>query len=300
MKNTHLQHPEDSILTGDLSVLDWFSEPDSFISTKMDGAPAIVWGTDPATNTFFVGTKSVFNKVKIKINHSHEEIDKNHQGKVARILHACFDCLPRTDSIFQGDFIGYGGSLTYRPNTITYIFPEIIAEDIIIAPHTIYVADDDLRNAVSSPMILCPKSTYKCFFVKPEVSLNPYREDLKDVCNFAKQMATLCHGSFLNDKTAAKVKKHINDCIRTENDIDENEIAEKFDIDINVMRLWKLVATIKDDLFWFTNETDDITCMIGDTYSLHEGYVISNQYGIFKVVDRKEFSRANFLMAKTW
>lgn len=300
MKNTHLQHPEDSILTGDLSVLDWFSEPDSFISTKMDGAPAIVWGTDPATNTFFVGTKSVFNKVKIKINHSHEEIDKNHQGKVARILHACFDCLPRTDSIFQGDFIGYGGSLTYRPNTITYIFPEIIAEDIIIAPHTIYVADDDLRNAVSSPMILCPKSTYKCFFVKPEVSLNPYREDLKDVCNFAKQMATLCHGSFLNDKTAAKVKKHINDCIRSENDIDENEIAEKFDIDINVMRLWKLVATIKDDLFWFTNETDDIACMIGDTYSLHEGYVISNQYGIFKVVDRKEFSLANFLMAKTW
>jgi hypothetical protein len=300
MKNTHLQHPEDSILTGDLSVLDWFSEPDSFISTKMDGAPAIVWGKDPATGTFFVGTKSVFNKVKIKINHSHEEIDKNHQGKVARILHACFDCLPRTDSIFQGDFIGYGGSLTYRPNTITYIFPEIIAEDIIIAPHTIYVADDDLRNAVSSPMILCPKSTYKCFFVKPEVSLNPYREDLKDVCNFAKQMATLCRGSFLNDKTAAKVKKHINDCIRTENDIDENEIAEKFDIDINVMRLWKLVATIKDDLFWFTNETDDITCMIGDTYSLHEGYVISNQYGIFKVVDRKEFSRANFIMEKTW
>ena len=26
MKNLHLQHPEDSILTGDLSVLDWFKE----------------------------------------------------------------------------------------------------------------------------------------------------------------------------------------------------------------------------------------------------------------------------------
>ena len=120
------------------------------------------------------------------------------------------------------------------------------------------------------------------------------------MCAFAKQMATLCQFSWLNDKTAAKVKKHINDCIRDENDIDENEIAEKFDVDINVMRLWKLVATIKDDLFWFINETDDITCMIGDTYSLHEGYVITNKYGMFKVVDRKEFSRANFLMAKTW
>tara|TARA_B100000003_G_scaffold66523_1_gene59382 strand:+ start:1957 stop:2859 length:903 start_codon:yes stop_codon:yes gene_type:complete len=300
MKNTHIEHPEDSILTGDLSVLDWFAEPDSYISTKIDGAPAIVWGTDPATNTFFVGTKAVFNKVKIRIAHNHEEIDAFYQGKVARILHACFDCLPRTTSIFQGDFIGFGGSDSYRPNTVTYIFPEIIAEDIIIAPHTIYVADDDLRNAVSSPMILSPKSTDECLFVKPEVSLHPYREDLGDICKYAKQMATLCQFSWLNDKTAAKVKKHINDCIRHENAIDEDEIAEKFDIDINVMRLWKLVATIKDDLFCFIDERDDIECMIGNMHTLHEGYVITNKYGMFKVVDRQEFSRANFIMEKTW
>ena len=39
MKNTHLEHPEDSILTGDLSVLDWFLS-DGEISAKIDGAPA--------------------------------------------------------------------------------------------------------------------------------------------------------------------------------------------------------------------------------------------------------------------
>ena len=72
MKNTHIEHPEDSILTGDLSVLDWFLA-ESHLSVKIDGAPAIVWGTDPATGTFFVGTKSVFNKKKIKINHSHQD-----------------------------------------------------------------------------------------------------------------------------------------------------------------------------------------------------------------------------------
>ena len=75
MKNTHLQHPEDSILSGDLSVLDWFMS-ESNLSVKFDGAPAIVWGTDPSTDTFFVGTKSVFNKRKIMIAHSHEEIDQ--------------------------------------------------------------------------------------------------------------------------------------------------------------------------------------------------------------------------------
>ena len=299
MQNKHIAHPEDSILTGDLSVLDWFTDVDSIISVKMDGAPAIVWGTDPATGTFFVGTKSVFNKIKIKINHSHEEIDANHTGKVARILHACFDCLPRTDCIFQGDFIGYGGSLTYRPNTITYIFPEIISEDIIIAPHTVYVADDDLRNAIASPMVLCPKSTDTCLFVQPDVELTADREDLEDVCNFAKQMSMLCE--FVTPAQATKIKKHINDCIRNQNDICEYEIAEKFDCDANVIRLWKLVASIKDDLMYgFIQETDDIVTMIGDEDSNHEGYVITNKYGMFKVVNRQEFSRMNFIMEKTW
>ena len=266
MKNTHLEHPEDSILTGDLSVLDWFHEPDSFISTKMDGSPAIIWGTNPANGKFCVGTKSIFNKIKIKINHSHEEIDKNHEGKVARILHAAFDCLPRTKSIIQGDFIGYGGSDTYRPNTITYIFPEIISEDIIICPHTIYGGGDDLRNVSASPLKTKLLSTDRCLFVQPEVSLHPYREDLEDVCKFAKQMSTLCE--FADAKKATKIKKAINDCIRNENVVDENEIAEKTDCDINLIRLWRFVASIKEDLFCFIQEEDDICCMIGNAEPL--------------------------------
>ena len=76
MKNTHLQHPEDSILTGDLTALDWLLA-DGDLSVKIDGAPAIVWGTNPATGNFFVGTKSVFNKKLIKINETHDDIDRN-------------------------------------------------------------------------------------------------------------------------------------------------------------------------------------------------------------------------------
>ena len=120
MKNTHIEHPEDSILTGNLSALDWFTSRGD-LSIKIDGAPAIVWGTNPANGKFFVGTKSVFNKVKIKINHSHEEIDKNYTGDLATILHECFDYLPEVDTILQGDFIGFGGDNTYQPNTLTYV-----------------------------------------------------------------------------------------------------------------------------------------------------------------------------------
>jgi hypothetical protein len=298
MKNTHLEHPEDSILTGDLSCLDWFVESDSIISTKIDGAPAIVWGTNPANGKWFVGTKSVFNKVKIKINHSHEEIDANHQGKVARILHACFDCLPRTKSIIQGDFIGYGGSDSFRPNTITYIFPEIVTQEIIIAPHTLYDALYDLRDAYAFPLNSKLISTKKCLFVQPSVELYPYREDLYEVCNFAKQMSTLCE--FVNKTKAAKIKKAINDCIREGKSVNEDEIAEKCDCDINLIRLWRLVKSIKDDMFCFIDETDEIGCLLGNEPTLHEGYVITNKFGTFKIVDREEFSRANFIMEKTW
>ena len=297
MQNKHIEHPEDSILTGNLSVLDWFSA-DSAISVKIDGSPAIVWGTNPANGKFFVGTKSVFNKVKIKINHSHEEVDANHKGKVADILHACFDYLPHIAGIVQGDFIGFGGSDTYRPNTLTYRFPQVVTQKIIIAPHTCYTAKKDLRDAVAEPDYYLWVDTANVLFVKPEVSLSPHREDLEDVCKFAKQMSTLCE--FVSDKKASQIKKEINTCIREQRVVDENEIAEKCDCDKNLIRLWRLVKSIKDDLFLFIHEEDDIECYLNGEQSFHEGYVIVNEFGMFKVVDRETFSHANFTIAKTW
>ena len=77
MKNLHSEHPEDTILTGDLSVLDAFQAKNHY-SVKIDGSPAIVWGTNPENGKFFVGTKSVFNKRIPKINYSNEDIERNH------------------------------------------------------------------------------------------------------------------------------------------------------------------------------------------------------------------------------
>ena len=66
MPNKHLDHPEDLILTGETWVVDaMFGQTAS--SLKIDGCPAVVWGTHPETGKFFVGTKSVFNKKLIKI-----------------------------------------------------------------------------------------------------------------------------------------------------------------------------------------------------------------------------------------
>ena len=272
MKNTHIEHPEDSILTGDLSALDWFTSRGD-LSIKIDGAPAIVWGTNPANGKFFVGTKSVFNKVKIKINHSHEEIDTNHQGNVATILHKCLDNLPFLPGIYQGDFIGFGGKDHYTPNTITYYFDEVIDAKIIIAPHTYYEAKDDLRNAISHPIsdkelitLWQDAATKDVCFLRPYVTLSDDRETIINSCNFARQIATLC--DFVDDKKASRIKKQLNKCIRNEIDVDDlllDAIADDNNCDINVLRLWKLVESIKLELFEFIDRYDYVDCYIGES-----------------------------------
>jgi hypothetical protein len=289
MKNTHLEHAEDTILTGDLSVLDWFVTPGT-LSVKIDGAPAIVFGTNPATGKYFVGTKSVFNKVKIKINHSHEEIDANHQGEVARILHACFDYLPRTSTVYQCDFIGFGGSDEYTPNTITYQFPEVVSQQIIVAPHTCYFAESDLRDAVAMPDRAIWNDTETVKFVQPKAYIVHNQEsfaDVEDVCKFARQVATTA--SFATDKEAAKIKQQINARIRAGMRIHEDD----FECDPNLIRLWILVKTIKEDCL-FLCRNDGPAAYIGQDRIDAEGYVMTNEFGMFKLVNREVFSNANF------
>ena len=296
LKNTHIEHPEDSVLNGDLTVLNWFTE-NGKISAKIDGAPAIVWGRNPRTENFFVGTKSVFNKRLIKINESHEDIDKNHKMPVSDILHACLDNLPRTDTIYQGDFIGFGGEDCYQPNTITYYFPEKVTQRIIIAPHTEYFAENDLREATCQPISAFKMydDTNRVLFVKPWVTIDEHRDDIKEVCDFARQISTICE--FPDYKQVKRIKQHLNACIRSDIEIDDitmEALAHDNNCDVNVLRLWKLVESIKMDMFAYIEADNTMECYIGEEMCDHEGYVLHNKYGTFKIVNREGFSRANF------
>jgi hypothetical protein len=293
-KNLHLEHPEDSILTGNLEVLDWFVTPGQ-LSVKIDGSPAIVWGTNPANGKFFVGTKSVFNKIKIKINHSHEEIDQNHTDKVATILHACFDYLPVTESIYQCDFIGFGGSDTYCPNTITYKFPEVVAQNIIIAPHTCYYAENDLRDAVAMPDRAIWYDTESVKFVKPEVSIvsgAEHFEDLEEICEFAKCISGAVQ--FATTKESAQLKKELNACIREGREINPDDFENK-----NLINFWNLVKSIKEDALYLCRNNGPEAYIENDQIDA-EGYVMTNDFGMFKLVNREVFSHANFIIQKNW
>ena len=287
MKNTHLQHPEDSILSGDLSVLDWFLA-ESELSVKIDGAPAIVWGTNPQTGNFFVGTKSVFNKKLIKINETHDDIDRNHSGVVADILHHCFDCLPSFDGIVQGDFIGYGDDDTFCPNTITYIFPEIIEQNIIIAPHTFYATDGELKDAYVIEDSFDFDDTESCKFVKP--SAWQIDEDFEEIVGFARQMSQLV--TFAEPLEAEKLKIDLNRCIREGREV----VPETFD-NSRLISYWFLIKSIKEDML-FLCRNNGPKAYIGNKQCGGEGYVRTNDYGMFKLVNREQFSHANFNNSK--
>ena len=286
MKNTHLQHPEDSILTGDLSVLDWFLS-ESELSVKIDGSPAIVWGTNPATGNFFVGTKSVFNKVKIKINETHDDIDRNHSGVVADILHHCFDCLPSFDGIVQGDFIGFGGDDTFCPNTITYIFDEIIDQNIIVAPHTLYATDDELKDAYTIMDMVDMEvfdDTETCKFVQPRAW--QIDEDFDEIVGFARQMSQLV--TFAEPIEAEKIKIDLNRCIREGREVDPDSFNNS-----RLISYWFLIKSIKEDML-FLCRNNGPKAYIDNKQCGGEGYVRTNDYGMFKLVNREQFSHANF------
>lgn len=88
-------------------IVDFFEglKTETRLSIKWDGAPAVVFGTHPQTNRFFVSTKSFFNKTSVA-HYSPEEV--THESEVVKgLLQKCFalkDVVP-VGSYYQGDVL---------------------------------------------------------------------------------------------------------------------------------------------------------------------------------------------------
>ena len=284
MLNKHIEHPEDTILTGDLSVLDAFSSENHY-SVKIDGSPAIVWGTNPDNGKFFVGTKSVFNKKTPKVNYTVEDIERNHKDfGLQSILIRCLNCLPQTDRIFQGDFIGFGGYRDYKPNAISYTFAEVQNTGVVVAPHTEYKGTT-LKDMNAAPL------TEKLGegFVQPDAWLSELGADrnLEQLIGFARQMATMVE--FATPTEAKYIKQDLNAYIRDGDEI----VAEEF-ANYQLVRLWLLVKSIKEQFTLRMRDNFDAECFIGNEYISGEGYVMAGEHGTYKLVDREVFSHYNF------
>ena len=288
MKVLHLEHPEDMILEGDLSVFDALYGTAN-ISLKIDGCPAIVYGTNPENGKFFVGTKSVFNKKKKMICYTVEDIfnlyNEETHSSLIEVLVMCLMYLPKVDGIIQGDFIGFGGSNVYRPNTLTYTFPEIISQKIIIAPHTFYKTDTTLLDAVASPLITVFTDTDDVKYVQPTVDrVFEYNEVPK--INTDKV-------TFMTAKEAKIAKQAVNNLIRDGVDLDDSALYDIFGCN-HLVNLYQIVRDIKVDLMNSMIVTDAPKCYNDGIEIVGEGFVFQTKYGTIKLVNREEFAFANF------
>jgi hypothetical protein len=186
-KNTHLEHLEDNIFNkgheGAKEAVDYLyslhqmlegnTKTPVSMTTKWDGAPAIVAGKDPQTGKFFVGTKGVFAK-KPKMNFTNSDIEKYHADQGEKDASGLRDKLKLAlkylsrlnwDTVAQGDMLFAGPEdikeevidgeqyIVFKPNTIVYAIPkdsdlakEILSAGFGIVWHTEYVGGPTLAD----------------------------------------------------------------------------------------------------------------------------------------------------------
>jgi hypothetical protein len=214
--------------------------------------------------------------------------------------------LPITKNIYQGDFIGFGGAKNYRPNTLTYCFSETVESKIIIAPHTKYFAVNDLRDAIAMPLTEKLESGEHVKYIQPKAYIRPFygaplgesTDTFTNVCSdlieYARNMVTCVN--FVNEKTANKIKQNLNYMIREGMDIVPADFENAGLCDANLIELWDTVREIKHlALNACRDDSDFITHVMGDPEPIQgEGYVMVSRFGVFKLVNRRAFSYANF------
>ena len=288
MKNLHLEHPEDMILEGNVKVFDALYET-AHLSLKIDGAPAVVFGTHPENGKFFVGTKSVFNKKKDMICYSVEDVfkkyDRQTHDSLIRVLVNCLLYLPKIDGIIQADFIGVGGSNIYRPNTLEYHFSEIVTEKIILAPHTKYTTDSTLLECVAKPLVTHLIDTKDVKWIQPTVDrvfdgAEPPKINTDNV-------------KFLTAKEAKEAKTAINKLIKDGVELSDYNLFEILGCN-HLANLYQLLIEIKEELIDTFIVYDSPKCYVEGIQIKGEGFVMTTKYGIIKLIDRPEFAYANF------
>ena len=392
MKNTHLEHLEDNILNGGSEggkeavaflrslgkMLDQ-GVSEARVTVKWDGAPAVICGTNPDNGRFFVGTKSVFNKVDPKIMYSEDDVDRVYPpGQLAEKLKASYKYLSTLSipNVVQGDLlftddkyeanIGGDTCIAFQPNTIVYAVPKdsdigekIQEAKLGIVFHTsysgrsldtmtasfgnigvqgntdVFVTSSDFKNASGEAnMTSAEKTTYANLVNKTEGSLKQASRflDLMKTNNMNKFTLIIMFKTFFNryvreGKSLVGARNTARDFAQYFSNALDKEIATKkmkstkdkylelknkglkF-ISDNQQAIYMTVASYmnlqaaknfmirklqKVNTFGTFLRTPD-----GYRVTAPEGFVAIRSGQALKLVDRLEFSRANFTADKNW
>ena len=322
MKNLHITHPEDLVFDGKdavknvievfRSAFNDYNQEENNITTKYDGAPSIVFGTDRYNGRFFVGTKSVFNKgvkqgksMKI-ICYTNDCIDYyyNDKPELNHILKLCMSYLPRVAGVYQADFIGEGDSETteFTANTLTYKFDNAPTEKIIMAVHTCYVGDtfDDMIALPQSSLCM-PGLNVK--WVDTSVSINEeaifeqaFEYSMDAILDKLELMDDSDFPVFKTKIAKTRLMTLINSYIRDGRILNAEDLSNETGINFDVFELWELIANAKQVLLNRFITDKNVQCFVNNKECSHEGIVVTNISHVMriKLIDRYEFSRANF------
>ena len=392
MKNTHLEHLEDNILNGGSEggkeavaflrslgkMLDQ-GGADARVTVKWDGAPAVICGTNPENGRFFVGTKSVFNKVDPKIIYSESDVDRMYSpGQLSEKLKASYKYLSQLSipNVIQGDLlftddkyeatIGGDICIAFQPNTIVYAVPKdsdigkkIQEAKLGIVFHTsysgrsldtmsasfgnigvqgnadVFVTSSDFKNASGEAnMSSQEKNTYMNLVNKTEGSLkqssrfldmmktnnmnkftlnimfktffNSYIRQGKTLIgarNTARDFATYFSNALDKEITTKKMKTTKDKYLDIKNKglkfISDNQQAIYMTVasymNLQAAKNFMIRKLQKVNTFGTFLRTPD-----GYRVTAPEGFVAIRSGQALKLVDRLEFSRANFTADKNW
>lgn len=392
-KNVHLEHLEDEVINRGTegaasaiyflrSLRDMLSghvQNPIFVSTKWDGAPAIIAGINPENGRFFVGTKGVF-AVSPKLNYSEADIDRHYPDRnLGTKLKIALKYLSQLgiNGVLQGDMmytkedlkkltIQGEDYLAFQPNTILYAIPydsalakKILASQLGIVFHTKYTGDKLADMKASFDVSLHQLNTSKdvwfrdarfvdasgtATFTESETqTLNSllrvcesyYNQIDQRILNYIAQNETIKSQIKMYNNSKIKEGQHFGDARKhilgliqwvtlrlNQNIIDAKKSetirkreAEKTDILTfykknfdTLMAIFNLMSAINDAKLYIVKKLQTIKG-IGKFIVTDDGFKVANDEGFVavdhngiavKLVDRLEFSRANFNTTKNW
>jgi len=347
--------------------------PSLNVSTKWDGAPALIAGIHPDTKKFFVATKSFFSKTS-KVNYTEADIKANHEGGVvAKLIDALKYLKPlNIKGMVWGDLLFTQGEkkketidgksyITFRPNTITYAVPadsptgiEVASAKFGIVFHTKWGGSGDPKERGSwSPGVPSMGTSTGVWVVDAKVPTLPKNlllqtAEEKQIAVLTKQIEAEAKnlksalGSFNKSEASEYVSQYINATVRaglsnnttnglatfiqarlaTEVDALKTEAKKKekqekgaritkylqayaSQID-KLFALHALIAKAKSLVISKLSLTQSVSTFIADKDGYRptapEGFVAvcGKTCSIVKLVDRNEFSKNNFNLAKEW
>ena len=339
------------------------------VTVKWDGAPAVFAGINPENGKFFVGTKSVFNKVTPKINYTNADINANHSGQLAEKLKTALEYMPKLgiEDVLQGDLLftddvspeKIDGEIYYSftPNTITYAVP--VASDLGkaikkakmgIVFHTKYTGSTMKEMKASfNPNVSSLKSTSDVYYSDADIEdfsgVMLTSDESKDITSKINQCKGLLKKSGKVIDTIAKeygddVKIFLNTLVRQGStrgavDVFIRHMSDRFDKEIEkasdrvkpkreakknefmkkirgktsaLKAAFELSSALTDAKMPLIRKLESIKSM-GTFIKTNNGYRVTAPEGFvavdhdgkaLKLVDRLEFSRANFTVSKNW